>query len=352
MPPPLIELRDVSVTFRRRALLRRQPEVQAVVHASLRLEPGMLVALVGESGCGKTTLGRVIAGLIRPTHGQVLYHGQDIWHLDKERFRAYRRSVQLVHQDSFAALNPMRTIFQSLSAPLRRHGLARGHRDARARAAELLAQVGLTPPEQFLDKYPHQLSGGQRQRVVLARTMTVRPQLIVADEPVSMVDVSLRLSLLDLMARLNREMGIAFLYITHDLATARYLAQTGVLAVMYLGELVEMGPLAEVLAAPRHPYLQVLLSAVPVPDPRLARSRQQLPLRSPDMPDATQPPPGCRFHPRCPYAEARCEEEIPLLRELERDHWVACHLAERIPAWNPFSDALLSTSASSSSSSP
>lgn len=350
MPQPLIELRDVSVTFRRRALLRRQPGVQAVVRASLRLEDRAMLALVGESGCGKTTLARVIAGLIRPTRGQVLYRGQDIWRLSGDAFREYRRSVQLVHQDSFAALNPMRTIFESLSAPIRRHGLARGRRQARLLAAEMLERMGLTPPDQFLDKYPHQLSGGQRQRVVLARALVVRPQLIIADEPVSMVDVSLRLSLLDLMAQVNREMSIAFLYITHDLATARYLARRGTLAVMYLGKLVETGPLAEVLAAPRHPYLQVLLSAVPVPDPRLARSRQQLPLRSLEMPDPTQPPPGCRFHPRCPYAEARCEEEIPLLRELERDHFVACHFVEKIPAWDPFSDVLPSTLASSSSS--
>lgn len=351
MPEPLIELRDVSVTFRRQAFLRRRPGVQAVVHAFLTLEEGDLVALVGESGCGKTTLGRVIAGLIRPTSGQILYRGQDIWHLDPDQFRDYRRSVQLVHQDSFAALNPVRTIFQSLSAPLHQYGQARGWREARSQVAELLERVGLTPPDQFLDKYPHQLSGGQRQRVVLARAMTVRPALIVADEPVSMVDVSLRLSLLDLMAQLNREMGIAFLYITHDLATARYLARAGTLAVMYLGKLVETGPLGDVLAAPRHPYLQVLLSAVPVPDPRLARARRQLPLRSLEMPDATQPPPGCRFHPRCPYAETICEQEIPLLRELTDSHLVACHFAEEIPVWDPFSDVSPSNLASSSSSS-
>ena len=337
MTEPLIELQNVSITFKSGSALRRRPGVQAVVHVSMELNEGNLVALVGESGCGKTTLGRLVAGLLRPTEGAVLYQGQNLSTLNREQFREYRRSVQMVHQDSFAALNPMRTIFQTISAPLQRHGLARGRREARRQVAELLEQMGLTPPDQFLDKYPHQLSGGQRQRVVLARAMTVQPQLIVADEPVSMVDVSLRLSLLDLMAQMNQQMRIALLYITHDLSTARYLAHAGRLAVMYLGSLVEYGPLGKVLEHPRHPYLQVLLSAVPVPDPKLARSRKPLPLRSPEMPDPTKPPSGCRFHPRCPYAEEICSQEVPRLRPMDDrfdDRFIACHLAKRIPEWH------------------
>ncbi|MDF2626208.1 MAG: oligopeptide/dipeptide transporter, ATPase subunit [Symbiobacteriaceae bacterium] len=320
------------MTFRKGSPWRRS-EVRAVDHVTLDMDEGSILALVGESGCGKTTIGKAIAGLYRPTQGQVLYRGKDIWKLSKAEFRTYRREVQLVHQDSFAALNPSLTIYQSLSAPLLQYGLVPAGKTARTVVGEYLEMVELTPPDQFLDKYPHQLSGGQRQRVVLARALTVRPKLIVADEPVSMVDVSLRLALLNLMARMNKEMGVSFAYITHDLATARYLAGQGQISVMYLGEMVETGPVGQVLATPRHPYLQALLSAVPVPDPIVARSRKMLALRSLEMPDPGAPPAGCRFHPRCPYAEAVCSSKVPTLEAMEGGDRVACHLKERIPAW-------------------
>jgi peptide/nickel transport system ATP-binding protein len=329
---PIIELKDVNMTFKRGWLLRRS-QVQAVVKASLAIKEGEILALVGESGCGKTTVGKIMAGLLRPTFGQVLYKGKDIWEMSKSEFQEYRRNAQIVHQDSYAALNPVRTIYHSLSAPFLRYHIARNGREAREKVAELLQFMGLTPPEEFLDKYPHQLSGGQRQRVVVARAVSLRPKLIVADEPVSMIDVSLRLSILDLMHKLNEEFGIAFLYITHDLATARYFVKGGRIAVMYLGQMVEMGSLGEVIGRPRHPYLQALLSAVPVPDPKKAREKRPLPLRSLEFPDPANPPSGCRFHPRCPYAEDICTQEVPFLRPMD-NRFVACHLAERIPEWH------------------
>ena len=335
MTAPLIELQHVSVTFGGRGLFRRTGGVGAVVDVSLRIQEGEILALVGESGCGKTTLGRVVVGLQRPTSGFVLWRGQDIRSMNRGDFMDYRLGAQIVHQDSFAALNPVRTISQTLSAPLRQHGITKNAREARAKAAHLLETMGLTPPDLFLEKHPHQLSGGQRQRVVLARAMASEPKLIVADEPVSMVDVSLRLSLLNLMSELNTQQGLAFLYITHDLATARYFAQRGRIVVMYLGDVTEEGPLGRVLQHPRHPYLQALLSAVLVPDPRISRQKRELPLTSLELPDPANPPPGCRFHTRCPYAQSICSQERPsLVPTLEDEHNVLCHFWEEIPPWH------------------
>ncbi|WP_376791279.1 ABC transporter ATP-binding protein [Thermoflexus sp.] len=328
----LITVEGVSVIFRRGWPSRER--VEAVAGVSLTIPEGGILALVGETGSGKTTLGKLVAGLYRPTRGRVLFRGQELRAMDRRAFLEYRRAVQLVHQDAFAALNPVRTVYQSLKAPLLHHRIARNDREAREQAARLLEQVGLTPPELFLDKYPHQLSGGQRQRVLLARALTVQPRLIVADEPVSMVDVSLRLSILQLLRELNRRLGIAILYITHDLATARYLAEEGQVAVMYLGKIVEYGAFREVLGDPRHPYLQALLSAVPVPDPRAARAIRPVALREIEPPDPRRPPPGCRFHPRCPYAQPICRETPPAL-EGPADHQVACHFAREIPPWRP-----------------
>lgn len=329
----LLELKNVSIEFQRNSgFFRKKRNVKAVSNVNLEVKPGEILAVVGESGCGKTTIGKMIAGIYKPTSGQVLFDGKDIWNLSKREYYEYRKSVQMVHQDSYAALNPARTIFQSLSAPLLHYKLVKNTEDARSKLEELLTLVGLTPTEQFLDKYPHQLSGGQRQRILLARAISVRPRLIVADEPVSMVDVSLRISLLDLMADMNKKFNIAFIYITHDLATARYIASNGRIAVMYLGKIVEVGNLKQILSRPRHPYLQALLSAVPIPDPRISRNVKPLPLKSPDMPDPANPPAGCRFNPRCPYAERMCAQEEPILNELDGE-MVACHMIERIPDW-------------------
>jgi peptide/nickel transport system ATP-binding protein len=330
MTQPLIELQDVQVTFKKGGvlprLLAKTNGVEAVTDVSLQIQAGEILALVGESGCGKTTLGRVITGLQATTSGQVRWKGRDIRDMNHSESMNYRLGVQIVHQDSFAALNPVRTILQTLSGPLRKFTKADSYQEIREKASYLLKTMGLTPPDIFLDKYPHQLSGGQRQRVVLARAMAAEPQLIVADEPVSMVDVSLRLSLLNLMADLNEEQGLAFLYITHDLATARYFAQQGRIVVMYLGNMTEVGPLDHVLQNPRHPYLQALLSAVLVPDPKISRQKHELPLTSLELPDPAQPPPGCRFHTRCPYMQDICVRKRPKLEPTrEPDHLVACH---------------------------
>jgi peptide/nickel transport system ATP-binding protein len=330
---PLLELKQVTKVYKTGGNLLHKPRrVGALAGVSFTLEQGEILAIVGESGCGKTTVGKMITGLLPPTTGKIFYKGTDIYALRGEAHSNYRKGVQMVHQDSYAALNPSRTIFQSLSEPLLLHHISKNMDQAREKLHELLLMVGLVPPEQFLIKYPHQLSGGQRQRLLLARALSVQPDLIVADEPVSMVDVSLRISLLDLMSEMNRRFNIAFIYITHDLATARYIASHGRIAVMYPGKVVETGNLNQVLADPRHPYLQALLEAVPIPNPNIARRIKELPLKSLEMPDLSNPPTGCRFHPRCLYAESICEHEEPLLREAG-GHRIACHLVDKIPRW-------------------
>ncbi len=296
----LVELRNVSIQLGRVLALRQ---------LDLALQAGEIVTVVGESGCGKSTLGRAVLGLLKPAEGQVLYQDRDLFAPGFQMSDALRLSVQVVHQDSYASLNPVRTVGQQLAAPLKRHKLP-------GEVHQILEQVGLTPPEYFAAKLPFQLSGGQRQRVSLARAAALRPKLIVADEPVSGVDATLRLAILDLMRRLNGE-GIAFLYITHDLATARYLGRGGRMLVMYLGQVIETGPVEKLLDNPLHPYLQALLAALPPLDPRPAREAKPLPLRSLDMPDPTSPPSGCSFHPRCPYARERCSQEMPRLRKLQ-----------------------------------
>lgn len=300
MEQSLMEFKNVSMIFENaKGLFGKKRKVGAVVDVNLKINSGDILAIVGESGCGKTTIGKMINGIYKPTAGEVNFMGKNIWALNRHEFFEYRRSVQMVHQDSYAALNPARTIFQSLSAPILQHKFAKNKVEAKTQLTEFLS---------------------------------LRPKLIVADEPVSMVDVSLRISLLDLMVEMNKQFNIAFIYITHDLATARYIAMHGTIAVMYLGKIAETGNLNKILAAPRHPYLQALLSAVPIPDPRIARAMKPLPLKSLDMPDPAAPPKGCRFNPRCPFAEAVCEEKEPPLVVLGEE-MVACHLVERIPVW-------------------
>lgn len=332
---PLIKLDHVSIVFENNAgFLKPKKKIGAVVDVSLDIVPGEIVAVVGESGCGKTTIGKMIVDVYKPTSGTVTYNGKNTATLDKKskEYEDFRLGVQMVHQDSYAALNPSRTIFQSLSAPIMQHKLATNRLETLDQLVKLFTMVGLTPAEDFLFKYPHQLSGGQRQRTLLARALSVQPKLIVADEPVSMVDVSLRISLLDLMSRMNETLNVAFVYITHDLATARYIAKRGRIVVMYLGKIVEMGDLNEVLEHPHHPYLQALLAAIPIPDPRISKRQVDLPLRSIDMPSNINPPSGCRFHPRCPYWKEICAREDPELRPYGGGK-IACHFAESIPQW-------------------
>ncbi|NGP46781.1 ABC transporter ATP-binding protein [Bacillaceae bacterium SIJ1] len=326
----LLTLDHVSMHFPNKE--EKGTTIKALSNVSLAIEPGEMIAVVGESGCGKTTLGKVIAGLHQPTAGTYYYKGEDVRQLSGQKKKAYRTNIQLVQQDSYAALNPAKTIQQSLAAPLVRHNVAKGGRKVRAKIVELLETVGLKPAEQFLTKFPHQLSGGQRQRVLMARAISLDPEVIVADEPVSMVDVSLRLAILDLMTKLNQTLNIAFIYITHDLATARFIAQRGRLAVMYLGRVVELSSVGELMKNPQHPYLQALLTAVPIPDPKISKVKRELPLKGLEVPSLVNPPSGCAFHPRCPFADERCQQEHPELREVEHGV-VACHHAERIPKW-------------------
>ena len=331
---PLLQIKNLDMYFKGNGTLfkKDKQKVGAVVDVSFDIEEGQIMALVGESGCGKTTIGKIIVGLFECTGGEVIYKGKNVKKMNAQEKAEYRREVQMVHQDSYAALNPSRTIFNSLKDPMIKHGIVKTKEEAYDKLIELFQLVGLTPAEQFIEKYPHQLSGGQRQRALLARALSVKPKLIVADEPVSMVDVSLRISLLDLMAKMNKEMGISFIYITHDLATARYIGQNGKIGVMYLGKLVETGPLQSVLDDPRHPYLQALIAAIPIPDLNISRTKRTLPLKSLEMPNPAKPPSGCRFNPRCIYADTLCERTCPELKKIGED-LVACHHQEKVPKW-------------------
>jgi len=269
MAEPLISLDAVSQVFN-----TRSGQVHAVDDVSLDLEPGQVLCLVGESGSGKTTTARIAAGLTKPTGGKVLFQGRDIHTLTGEGFTEFRRAVQYIHQDPYASLNPVRDVFGTLAAPLRRHRIVRGREQAWQKAIELLSEVDLTPPENFLTKYPHQLSGGQRQRVAVARALTLQPRLIIADEATSMLDVSIRISLLNVLRKLRDDLGVAFLFITHDLALAKYFGWHGTTAVMHQGRVVEAGPTPAVINNPTHDYTKALLEAIPVPDPDLARLRR------------------------------------------------------------------------------
>ena len=305
----LIRLENVNLTFdKKTALFDKGRRVHVLKDVNLTVYKGEIIAVVGESGCGKTSLGRVITGITRPSSGKIFFEGKSTVGVFDKDIRSFRK-VQFIQQDSYAALNPVNTIYQSLYAPIKTH-----HRDWKKpqidqRIEYLMDLIGLTPTAQYLSKYPHQLSGGQRQRILMARALSLDPELIVADEPVSMIDVSLRLSLLNLMSSLNQRLGVSFLYITHDLSTARFIARNGRMCVMYLGEIVEEGDLEQVLSHPRHPYTQALIKAVPSPDP-LANTDEPLPLKSFELTDIERRPAGCAFAPRCLYADRQCEEEV------------------------------------------
>ena len=329
MSETLIELEEVSRTYHTPG-----GTIKAVDGVSLALREGETVCIVGESGCGKTTTGRMLAGLLRPTSGRLVFEGRDVWRIKGADLARFRRSVQLVHQDPYASLNPTRTVAQTLGPPLAKHKKSHG-KAARAAMIALLDRVGLTPAEDFLVKYPHQLSGGQRQRVSIARALTVDPRVIVADEAVSMVDVSIRISLLDLLHSLAREFRVATVLITHDLAVARYFAQHGRVAVMYLGRVVELADTEALVSDPAHPYSAALIKAIPEADPTITRTKERVMLRSAEVPSLLALPSGCAFHPRCPLSEAGlCDVQIPRLEGLPGDRSVACHIAvrERQPA--------------------
>lgn len=322
MAEHLIETRNLTRTFG-----PRRERVTAVDSVSLGIQEAQVLCLVGESGCGKTTTGKMMAGLLKPSAGQIIYRGRDVWTQDRNGFKEYRLGVQIIHQDPYASLNPSHTVHKILSAPLLRHGLAANRRRARDRVVKLLQVVDLTPVEDFLTKFPHQLSGGQRQRVSVARALTVNPSFIVADEAVSMVDVSIRVSLLNMLSRLKEELGVTFLFITHDLALAKYFAWGGRIAVMYVGSIVEIAPTPQLINASLHPYTQALLAAVPEADPELTRQKKSVTLRSQDIPSLLDLPPGCRFHPRCPvWVEGLCDRKSPELKPVGDGRFVACHV--------------------------
>ncbi|NKE36442.1 ABC transporter ATP-binding protein [Natronococcus sp. JC468] len=334
---PFVSLENVEVHFEKEqglveGLFNDPDRVKAVDDVSLEIPENDVVALVGESGCGKTTLGKAAIGVQRPTGGSVRYRGQDIWAakdgMGEIPYERIRKSLQIIHQDPGGSLNPNRTVMKSLTTPLSRWQPDMDSEDRRARVLRMLERVGMKPPGDYASRYPHQLSGGEQQRVALVRALLMNPDLILADEAVSALDVSLRVETMDLLLELQEEFGTSFLFISHDLSNARYLAENagGRLGVMYLGELVEIGPAEEVLQNPKHPYTKVLRWATADVDPD-GWEAQEPPVRGIDIPDPVNPPSGCRFHPRCPEAREICTGETPALSDesaASRDHCAKC----------------------------
>jgi oligopeptide transport system ATP-binding protein len=324
MSAPLLEVRDLVKHFPVGGGMFAKPagQVRAIDGVSFTLRKGETLGLVGESGCGKTTTGRCILQLERPTRGSIVFEGIDLVTLDAAALRAVRRRIQVIFQDPYSSLNPRMTVAQILAEPLKVHGIVRDKGERELRVRELLGQVGLLP--QHGERYPHQLSGGQRQRVGIARALAMQPSLIVCDEPVSALDVSIQAQIINLLEELQSELGLTYLFIAHDLSVVRHISDR--VAVMYLGKVVEITDRQRLYEEPLHPYTQALLSAVPIPDPKLEAKRERTVLRG-EVPSPLKPPSGCVFHPRCPMAVDRCSAEIPALREIRPGHWAACHLA-------------------------
>ncbi len=333
-PSPILEAIHLRKMFPLRSWNLSGPKraVHAVEDASLALYPGRATALVGESGSGKTTVARMLAGLYSPTSGTIRFRGEPAKLSDASYLRIYRRHVQLILQDPFSSLNPVHGVRYHLERPLHIYKLVHNKTQETEHILSLLNRVNLSPAEQFIQKYPHQLSGGQRQRVAIARALAVEPEVLLADEPVSMLDVSIRLDILNLLLRLKEEERLALLFITHDIASARYFAEETL--VMYAGQMVEGGPSDEVIQRPLHPYTQLLVSAAPDPDhlspggdvgAPLAGGRPSLPARG-EIPSLINPPSGCRFHPRCPHAMPVCSQRFPSRTELGNGRWTHCFL--------------------------
>ena len=325
---PLLEVEDLKVYFPIRSgvlIDRHVGDVKAVDGVSFDVKRGETLGLVGESGCGKTTVGRTVLRLYEPTEGRVIFDGVDVGTLNGPDLRKLRRRMQMVFQDPYSSLNPRQNVGNIVGEPLQIHGIASG-RDMEKKVAELLDVVGL--PAGAANRYPHEFSGGQRQRIGLARSLSLNPDLIVADEPVSALDVSIQAQMINLLEDLQKEFDLTYMFIAHDLAVVRHISDR--IAVMYLGKIVEVASADQLYTAPAHPYTMALLSAVPIPDPEIERKRQRIILKG-DLPSPVNPPSGCPFHTRCPFRQPeRCDTEVPALRPMDDGSLVACHYAEAI----------------------
>lgn len=320
---PVLMVHQLRVYFpvKRGLLARDRAVVKAVDDVSFEIRRGETLGLVGESGCGKTTLCRAVLRLIEPTSGVVMFNGVDLMKLGGRQLRKLRRKMQMVFQDPYSSLDPRMTVEQIIGEALDIHRLAPERAARKRRVADLLSAVGLDP--EYALRYPHEFSGGQRQRICIARALAVEPELIVCDEPVSALDVSVQAQIINLLKDLQTARGISYLFVTHDIAVVEHISHR--LMVMYLGKVVESGPAQRLMHSPKHPYTQALVSAIPVIDPETRRKRIVL---AGDVPSPINPPSGCPFHPRCPSVEPhRCQNEMPALREVDRGHFVACHLA-------------------------
>ena len=324
MTENLLEVKNLVKYFpvRGGVFSRVRNYVKAVDGISFEVKPGETLGLVGESGCGKSTAGRSILRLIEPTSGEINFEGENICDLSNEELRKRRRQMQIIFQDPYASLNPRMTIGSIVGEPLTIHNVAKGQ-ERKDRVEQLLHRVGLRP--EHIRRYPHEFSGGQRQRIGLARALALNPKLIIGDEPVSALDVSIQAQVINLLEDLQKDLGIAYVMIAHDLAVVQHVSDR--IAVMYLGKIVELAEADELVSSPKHPYTEALLSAVPVPDPTVKTERILL---KGDVPSPVNPPSGCRFHTRCPYKEDICEQEDPPMLEMSPGHTVACHLSEKI----------------------
>jgi len=299
---------------------RKTEYVKAVDGVSFEVRKGEIFGLAGESGCGKTTTGKTILRLLEPTGGEVFFQGENVFDLGKSEMKQLRQKMQIVYQDPYESLNPRMTVFDIISEPISIHNIADTLSEREEIIFKSLEDVELVPPEEFINRFPHEMSGGQRQRVAVARTLVLQPSFIIADEPISMLDVSIRAGILKVMLKSKEARGITYIFITHDLAYARHICHRG--AIMYLGKIVELASMDILVKQPLHPYTIALMAAVPIPDPRLEHARAII---GGEIPTPINPPPGCRFHPRCPKATDVCSREEPEIVEVEMGHLVACH---------------------------
>jgi peptide/nickel transport system ATP-binding protein len=310
----------LKMGFFKTLLTKNTPNVHAVERVNFVIKKEEILGLVGESGCGKTTTGRLLLRLIEPTEGKVFFKNIDVTALSEEEMRKMRRRMQIIFQDPYESLNPRLSIFDTVAEPVRIQKIAQSEREVHERVMKVLEDLDMVPPEEYIYRFPHELSGGQRQRIAISRAFILHPEFIVADEPLSMLDASIRSEVARLLLGMVKKLHCSFLYITHDIALARYMCDR--VAVMYLGDIVEKGPAESLILKPQHPYTEALVAAVPVPDPTARRI--EIVLKG-EVPSAINPPPGCRFHPRCPYAWDLCQKEEPKLIQTEENRFVACH---------------------------